>query len=238
MSFVALFLMGMLGVAVLFALAPGAVSVVEIALLAIGTAVGVALAERVGLVSLVAEKAAFGTPIVARLRPQVVPAVAIGLVVGATITVLDYGFALAMGADLGAATPTYPVELVAVGLSYGAITEELLLRWGLMTLLLWIGWRLSPPRDAAPGPLLAWTAIVLAAILFGVGHLPALAASAELTPPLVARTIALNALAGIAYGWAFWRRSLEAGMITHAATHIGFFVAIPVVGSVLIALTG
>jgi membrane protease YdiL (CAAX protease family) len=29
-------------------------------------------------------------------------------------------------------------------------------------------------------------------------------------------------MAGVLYGWLFWRRHLEAAMACHAATHLGF----------------
>jgi membrane protease YdiL (CAAX protease family) len=67
-------------------------------------------------------------------------------------------------------------------------------------------------------------AIVLSAILFGVGHLPALAATYPLTGPLVLRTVALNALVGIGLGWLFWRHSLETGMMAHASFHVALLV--------------
>ena len=65
-----------------------------------------------------------------------------------------------------------------------------------------------------------WTAIVISAVLFGVGHLPALAQAVALTPALIARTVLLNAIAGILFGWLYWQRSLETAMIAHASFHV------------------
>jgi membrane protease YdiL (CAAX protease family) len=111
-----------------------------------------------------------------------------------------------------------------VGVFYGGILEELLLRWGFMSLLVWIGWRVVQRGQGTPRPWLVWTAIVLAALLFGIGHLPALAALVEPTPLLIVRTVLLNALGGVIFGWLFWRRSLEVAMVAHAAFHVGLFV--------------
>jgi len=66
----------------------------------------------------------------------------------------------------------------------------------------------------------AWVAILLSAVLFGVGHLPALATVVDPTPLVVVRTIALNAVAGIALGWLYWQESLEAAMVAHATYHV------------------
>jgi membrane protease YdiL (CAAX protease family) len=100
----------------------------------------------------------------------------------------------------------------------------LLLRWGVMSLLVWIGWRIFQRGQGQAHPVLVWTAITLAAVLFGVGHLPAMANLVELTPLIIFRTILLNALGGMLFGWLFWRRSLEVAMVAHAAGHVGFFI--------------
>ena len=63
-------------------------------------------------------------------------------------------------------------------------------------------------------------AIILAALLFGVGHLPATALIVPLTPVVIARAIVLNGIGGLLFGWLYWRRSLEAAMIAHATFHV------------------
>ena len=75
---------------------------------------------------------------------------------------------------------------------YGAIPEELLMRLGLMTLLVWVGARLT--RSAVPSPAGVWTAIVATALLFGAGHLPTTAAMLPLTPLVIARALLLNGI--------------------------------------------
>jgi membrane protease YdiL (CAAX protease family) len=69
--------------------------------------------------------------------------------------------------------------------------------------------------------MVMWFSILLAALLFGVLHLPAVATLTPLTSLLVARTVLLNAFGGVVFGWLYWRRSLEAGMVAHATAHIG-----------------
>ncbi len=46
-----------------------------------------------------------------------------------------------------------------------------------------------------PQPAVVWAAIIVSAALFGLGHLPALAQTVDLTPALVVRTVPLNAVA-------------------------------------------
>lgn len=234
--FLALLLLGLLGAAILFLLAPAAISFVDIALLVVAVAAGVLLAHRVRLTSLVADRVAQRAPIMPRLRSQVLPALGTGLVVAFLITLLDFALLLLTGIDTPS-TPfvqTYPLPQLIVGVFYGGITEELLLRWGLMTLLAWLGSRVARRPGSLPSSAVMWGAIALAALLFGAAHLPALAAATELSALLVIRTVLLNALAGVAYGWIFWRLSLEAGMLAHAATHVGFALFIPLLSALLL----
>ena len=120
------------------------------------------------------------------------------------------------------ASPAWPTLLP--GLLYGGLAEEVMTRWGLMSLVVWAVLRLRQPQAAAhpqPSVAAAWTGIVVASVVFAAAHLPALAQEVALSGPVVARTVALNLLAGMAYGWLFWRRSLETAMLAHATTHIG-----------------
>ncbi|MFC7193832.1 type II CAAX prenyl endopeptidase Rce1 family protein [Halosimplex aquaticum] len=103
---------------------------------------------------------------------------------------------------------------------YGGITEELLLRFGVMSAIAFVGWYVTGRRTGGPRAGVMWTAIVVSAVLFGVGHLPALAQAVSLTPALIARTVLLNAVAGVLFGWLYWRRNLEAAMIAHASFHL------------------
>ena len=65
-----------------------------------------------------------------------------------------------------------------------------------------------------------WAAIIIAALAFGALHLPTVHAVTALTPAVVARTLVLNALGGVVFGWLFWRRGLEAAMIAQASAHL------------------
>ena len=68
----------------------------------------------------------------------------------------------------------------------------------------------------------AAAAALVSALVFAAGHLPALMQISEPTAPLIARTLTLNAAAGLFYGFCFWRWGLESAMLAHASTHVGF----------------
>jgi membrane protease YdiL (CAAX protease family) len=117
------------------------------------------------------------------------------------------------------------------GVLYGGLTEEVMMRWGLMTLVVWGALRLFARGDTRARPhdrrssAICVTAIVVVALVFAAGHLPAAAAMAPLTSLGITRILSLNTIAGMLFGWLYWRRSLEAAMIAHASVHVAFAVA-------------
>ena len=160
------------------------------------------------------------------MRSSLLLAFSGGLVLAIIIAVFDQLFLPLMGEEMQAATgfEVHPLVQLAMGMLYGGITEEILLRWGVMSVLVWLGWIVFQRAKKPPTPFLFWAGIILAAVLFGVAHLPAMASMVELNTMIIIRTVSLNAIGGIFYGWLFWRRNLETGMVAHASTHIGFFI--------------
>lgn len=183
-------------------------------LLVVAALLGALLAHRVGLCSVLAGTAGRGTPRAWAL------AAGIGLITGVAVAGLDRAAAPLLGDDwirflheaAGADVPA-----VFIGILYGGITEEILMRWGLMSSLAWVLWTVTGKRRT--GPAIA-AAILVSALAFGAAHLPVLAAQIELTTGIVLRTLLLNALAGAVYGWIYWRHHLEAAMLCHACSHL------------------
>ncbi len=98
---------------------------------------------------------------------------------------------------------------------YGGIVEEILLRLFVMSFFAWLGHFVSRTADGKPTVAVVWTANVLAAVLFGLGHLPAITTLVPITPLVIAREVVLNGLLGIVFGWLYWKHGLEAAMISH-----------------------
>lgn len=106
---------------------------------------------------------------------------------------------------------------VVTKIMYGGVTEELLTRFGLMSLFAWIGYKITKRQSAT----IYWTANILVALLFAMGHLPiVLKLVAQPTPVVYAYIIAGNSLGGIIFGYAYWKKGLEAAMIAHAVAHL------------------
>lgn len=107
---------------------------------------------------------------------------------------------------------------------YGGIGEELQLRLLLMTLLVWTVAKL---RKSAPGDGVYWMAIMIAALLFGAGHLPAAHHVWGLDAVVVTRTLLLNGLAGVVFGWLYWKRGLEMAVLAHFCADIALHAVPP-----------
>jgi Type II CAAX prenyl endopeptidase Rce1-like len=188
-------------------------------LLALAVWAGVGLSSQLGLGAPAIEALLAGSNALKTLSRQLTPAAFGGVLVGVLLVVLSH-IAPAQIAGLGE-TVAIPM---APKLLYGGITEELLMRWGLMTVLIWIPWRFIQKRVGFPRMVYIVNAIVFAALLFGVLHLPAAAAmGASLTPDVIFYIIAGNTVPGVVFGILYWRYGIEAAMIAHA---LGHFVAI------------
>lgn len=200
-------------------------------LVAAFAAIGTALAPRLGLQSYLAANIAHRTPFWTKLRPELLTAAISGGLASVLTIVFDLLTRSWMpplkpgGAQLAEAVGHQSLISVLATLLYGGITEELLLRYGLMTLMAWIGWRVIQRGQGSPAPAIMWSAIGLAALLFGAGHLPATAIAYDLTPFVIARALILNGVFGLVAGWLYWRKSLEAAMVAHMTGHVVFTIA-------------
>jgi hypothetical protein len=126
-------------------------------------------------------------------------------------------------AEIGGAKPSAWQGLLAS--FYGAASEEILLRLGVLSVLA-LAFRTiarkmrAANRELAMPPGVFWTANFVAALLFGLGHLPATAALAPLSAALIIRAVVLNGTAGIVFGALYRRYGLEWAMTSHFGVDI------------------
>ena len=114
--------------------------------------------------------------------------------------------------------PSVSLWKSALTMFYGGIVEEVLVRLCLMTLLVWVFSRFLRNRTHIPAYLYG-IAIVVAALLFGLGHLPATQMLfGELTSVLIVRALIGNGLLGIFFGYLYWKKGLEYAIISHMAS--------------------
>lgn len=189
-------------------------------LLFLAAVCGALLAHRVGLRSLIA-----GTAGAHEMRRYWWKATVLGAGTGVLMVVLDLSIAPWLGPEweqfLRAASQPTPSGLL-VGVLYGGVTEEILMRWGLISTLAWGLWALTGKRRVGPALMVA---SLLTAAAFGAAHLPALAAQIELNDVIVMRTLFLNGVAALVYAWVYWRFHLEAAMVSHASSHLAMGAA-------------
>ncbi|HEX7816698.1 type II CAAX prenyl endopeptidase Rce1 family protein [Dyella sp.] len=108
---------------------------------------------------------------------------------------------------------------------YGGIVEEIECRLFLVGVLVWLFASINSNRASS---IICLCAIVVAALLFGAGHLPAaLHAGMPLGPLALLRIIGLNAVAGIFFGVIFWRWGFEHAVIAHFCADLVLHVVMP-----------
>ena len=145
-----------------------------------------------------------------------------GLAVALAVVVLDVAVFAQLASGALASRPAPWTGVLAA--LYGGLTEEIVLRYGVMSMVV------SALKRLLRGSAAYWAAIFFAAVVFALWHLSQVAAATPLTQPLVARVLVLNSLAGIVFGWLYWRRGLEAAMVSHGAAAFVLHVAVPSIG--------
>ena len=204
-------------------------------LLGVAVVLGLWAANRLGL----------GAPLISALVNRLPPpraailtllfSFAIGLALGVVVLVMDrYVFApipsvavLIHGAAVSNVQPGRWQGLLAS--FYGAFDEEILMRLGLLSLLALLFRTLvralGARREIALPAGVFWIANIVAAVLFGLGHLPGTATLAPLTTAIVVRAIVLNGIVGLVSGLLFRRYGLEWGMASHFGADVVLHVA-------------
>ena len=190
--------------------------------------VGIWLAPKVGLHTPAAEAIAEHQPFFPALRPQVIPGIVVGILSGVAIVACWLLVRPYLTADFIARSEAFNAVLPPITrFLYGGFTEEILLRWGVMTFFVWALWRILGRHENAPRAAWFVIAIFASAFLFGAGHLPiASALSGGLTVPLTIYVVTANSIFGIASGFLYWTRGLESAIIAHMFAHVVLLAAI------------
>ena len=206
-----------------------AIQIVQIAVIfGVLTALGLFFANRIGLGVPILEAWVGGEPVADKIRAILPLSIIVGVVASLLIIGLELVFfqpillrELGDSADALVKQAVQPAAWQGFLASfYGGIVEEVLLRLFLMSLLVWLGSFVSKTNEGNPTNPVYWIANILAAVIFGLGHLPATALFIPLTPLVIVRAIVLNGLAGIAFGYLYQTRGLESAMIAHFSADI------------------
>lgn len=100
---------------------------------------------------------------------------------------------------------------------YGGFTEEILMRFGLMTIFIWIFSKISHRLNS----WIYWMGILLSSFLFAIGHFPiAFQTLGNPTNMLLIYILLGNTIGGLIFGWLYWKKGLEAAFIAHIFAHL------------------
>jgi hypothetical protein len=173
--------------------------------------IGLLAANRVGLGLPILEAKLQGESVGEKVKVILLPSILLGVIGSILVIALDsLVFMPMLMTELGDKAASLNKEALQpaawkglLASFYGGIDEEVLLRLGLMSVLVWLGRFISKTEDGRPTLAVLWTANVLAAVLFGLGHLPATAALFPITPLVVTRAIVLNGFIGIVAGYLY-----------------------------------
>jgi membrane protease YdiL (CAAX protease family) len=137
-----------------------------------------------------------------------------GLALTVLLTVGGLPFSLWLNRNID---PTsYPPGFLLVLASVKAgIVEELLNRFFLVSLLVWLGSRFSQGPDGRPTHRVYWGAILLAGLLFGWSHVDAQLDIPEAPFGALAGIMLLSTLLGTGFGWLFWKLGIEWAILAH-----------------------
>jgi len=188
---------------------------------------GMLLAKRIGLGTPILDSVTRGQPASHTVRAFLPISIGLGVLVAVLIIGLDlHVFQPMLIRELGekanilvqTAQPAAWKGFLAS--FYGGIAEEILLRLFAMSLLAWLGSFINKTSEGKPTNTIFWIANILAAVLFGIGHLPAASLILPLTTLVIVRIVLLNALGGIVFGWLYQKHGLESAMIAHFSADI------------------
>ncbi len=177
---------------------------------------GYLFARKVGLGAPIIKGKLEGKPVRERAKSILKIAPLLGILSGLIVGVLDVFVFVPLLSGTVTPTAVYPSLLSRIlAMFYGGHFEEILVRWFIMSYLVWFFWKLSRSDEAASHSWIYWLGIISAAILFGALHLPASFAIYGVTSLVITRSLVLNLIPGLIFGWLYWKRGIEAAMLSH-----------------------
>lgn len=174
------------------------------------------------LIEAVLEKGDYGTILKSILGKSIF----LGIIVAIAIYALDVLFTI-QGVAISTHQNYAPIWQKLLASVYGGVAEEILMRLFLMMFFVWVGVKLF--KQVKPSKINIVVSIFLAAIIFGLGHLPITASITTITPIVIARAIILNGIGGVVFGWLFWKKGLESAIIAHFTADIFLLTILPLI---------
>lgn len=195
--------------------------------LAVG--VGLLLAPKTGLGAPLLKSYLAGEKVGAQLRSYILSSVSLAFLATIIVTALDRMYFIPRMPGFSSAISQLSGWKGILASFYGGLTEEILTRLFVVTLLAWILGRFSHTDEGKPSSLAMWLAILSSAVVFGLGHLPATLASTPFSMNVLVRAILLNGIYGTLFGYLYWKRGLASSMMAHFTNDLLVHVVLPTV---------
>jgi hypothetical protein len=175
--------------------------------------VGAALAPDVGLRTLAPD----------RLSGDGVRAYRLPALVGVGVTLLTlglHGVVAVAGGDPALLDRWVDGGSLAVLASVaGGVVTELVLRFGVMTFVVWVAWTTRPATDGGVTRTSVWVGILTAAALGGATAVPA-AAVGGIDLLAIGAAAVSPFVGGVLFGYLYWRYDLAAAVVAHAVASL------------------
>jgi len=197
--------------------------------LAFETGFGLLLASRVGLTVPLLSAWLYGRYGQRRLWSVLFRSIVAGLLSASiAVGVLVWVFVPRIPQILAASEYQYPLWKRFLAALYGGIAEEILMRLFVMTLLVWLLSRILHEADGLPSPVALWASNIIAAVLFGLGHLPmGVALGIPVNALVIADAVTVNGVIGATCGWLYINWGFEGAMIAHFCADVVLHVIGP-----------
>jgi len=192
--------------------------------LAIG--VGLSAAHAIGLGAPYIEAGLASSGSKPAIVQMLLPAIGLGVLGGAVLLLLDLFFVRYWPPELVDFAQRTTLWENFLASFYGGINEEIFMRLFGFSVLTWLLSRVWHTPAGLPTDAALWTANVITAVLFGLGHLPATKdLVGSIPPPMLIRALLLNTPVGLICGWLFWTYGIEAAVLAHFSADIVYHVA-------------
>ena len=139
-----------------------------------------------------------------------------GIVAGVLLSMISLYFEPQLPPEFTQATKGPELNIITK-LMYGGIAEELMMRFGIMSVIVFALFK-ATKKLSAPVYIIA---ILISSFLFALGHFPVIYQFVKEPGPIIFTYVILgNCTGGIIFGWLYWKKGLESAIIAHAVTHL------------------
>jgi membrane protease YdiL (CAAX protease family) len=197
----------------------------SIFMFAIFTFIGLKLSTHLGLQLPILESIVLKKKPDINVRSIIQTSMLLGIIAGVVIILLDLLFTQT-GLENLFKEISAPIWQGFLASFYGGISEEIVMRFFFMALIIWILSKFIKGK-AIENNFVMWLSIIFAAVIFGLGHLPVTMAITTITPLIILRALLLNGIGGVIFGWLYWKKGIESAMIAHFSADIMLHVCYP-----------